>query len=905
MYGLLIEGIRFMVEENFGHEVLQKVLQRTHLTERAISTHDQYSENIIPNILNATCEVTGRSPDEVGVLAGRFFVKFLIKHGYGDLMHVMGRRFSDFLKGLDNIHEYFRFSYPKIRPPSFYCSSESEDGLILHYRSRRQGYIAYVIGQLVELARIFYQQDLGVKVLKKKEKGKFSFVIIQLFFNNGGLRLDNRLKEKVKNLNEYLPVDTVSFLKMFPFYIAFNRKLEIIMCGHGLINLMPEIPGQNMVDVFDLQKPCIKFTAEGCLAHENCNFQLESLHPVVKRTQEEIQVKINGIVEDSVELTRPNSEALEGDLPYVVLRGPIIYLKGCETFLLLATCVVDGLDAMFRMGIYLNDYGDADCNREIIMASIQKSDHLKNLLQSEKQRSQVLTEMTREIALNKKKARQLLAQMMPIEVANTMLKTGKAEACEAFESCTIAFIKIVDFSNQSHELTAVEIVNLLNSLYSLLDEIVDIHGVYKVETIGESYMISVGVPYSNDHDSEIVADCCIHMITRIRDSEFYFGDRRKKMVQVKIGAYSGACVGGIVGLRAPRYCLFGDTVNCASRMESHNKTPMTIQVGQKTKDRLEKQSPSKFKVKHRGLINVKGKGDMKAYEIVAKSGRYRYTKVPPLRPIDDDDEENELNDILDNDTHRNSAMSRMSITWGGESMDQSRVGSSISRRTSDSSTIELNNTIAQTIAQTSDCGLFEEINHPKSNTVEKRLEKTRVELAKMERYAETAKVESKLIKPNVNGIPKIAEKEKEKEEINLSLQNSVDIQDVNKKTDIGDQYSETPRPTLDEYKVLEKSKLIKDKPVEVKEKNSNGNVGRVLPEIKSKSGTVNAKELKEVKKIANNQINSMIPELKIKEVLPAINPQNGDTCDQEEHKRCKCEEIRMDPKLKTKVCSIQ
>lgn len=89
-------------------------------------------------------------------------------------MRVMGRRFSDFVKGLDNIHEYFRFrspswspfkslSYPKIRPPSFYCSSENADGLVLHYRSRRQGYIAYVMGQLMELARTFYKQEIELQ----------------------------------------------------------------------------------------------------------------------------------------------------------------------------------------------------------------------------------------------------------------------------------------------------------------------------------------------------------------------------------------------------------------------------------------------------------------------------------------------------------------------------------------------------------------------------------------------------------------------------------------------------------------------------------------------------------------------------------------------------------------------
>ncbi|KAF8383903.1 hypothetical protein PRIPAC_73045, partial [Pristionchus pacificus] len=146
MYGLIIEGVKYMITENFGTTVLQQVLTIADISDKEISTHDQYGEHIVPNLIKAVAEIVKMDVDQVGILAGRFFVRFLIYHGYGDLMNVMGRKFSDFLKGLDNIHEYFRFSYPKIKPPSFYCSMENENGLILHYRSRRKGYIAYVMG---------------------------------------------------------------------------------------------------------------------------------------------------------------------------------------------------------------------------------------------------------------------------------------------------------------------------------------------------------------------------------------------------------------------------------------------------------------------------------------------------------------------------------------------------------------------------------------------------------------------------------------------------------------------------------------------------------------------------------------------------------------------------------------
>ncbi|EFP05496.1 hypothetical protein GCK72_018158 [Caenorhabditis remanei] len=712
MYGLVIEGVRFMIQENWGPQVLLQVQKLTSLSEKSVSTHDQYSEHVVPQMFKAIHEITGTPYEQIGVLAGRFFVQFLIRNGYGDLMNVMGRRFSDFIKGLDNIHEYFRFSYPKLRAPSFYCKSESEDGLILHYRSRRTGYLSYVIGQLVELARVFYRLDIGIQVLKKKEKGRFTFVVLKISFDNVGLGHDLKLKERVKNLNEYLPVDTKSFLQMFPFHIAFNKKLEILMAGQGLLNLMPNIQGLLMTDVFDLQRPCIKFTAEGILVHQNCVFQIESLHPVVKQSEENITVQINDVVEDKVSLEKKTVMDNEYEsLPYVTLRGPITVLKSSDTFLLLATCVVDTLDTMFKMGLYLNDFGESDCNREIIMATIQKSDTLKTMLENEKRRSEILTDMTKEISEAKKTARGLLTQMMPYEVAQTMMRSGSVEHSEAFECVSIGFIRVCDFSKISLFIEAFEVVNLLNTIYSHLDAIVDTHGVYKVETIGESYMISAGCPYRDEYDAEMVADCCLEMVSHIKSFEYQSHDAVKKVL-IKCGIFTGPVVGGVVGVRTPRYCLFGDTVNTASRMESSNQTPMTIQVGQRTKDRVEKQASGSFRIKPKGNIFVKGKGDMRVYEIEKKKGRARYKKNEPLRKkmVTEKKEADEMLDE-DNEGHRSSALSRMSL---GESID-----SSSSRRGSLSgSQLELNKTIAHTIEVTSkssealDLNMQDENNRP-------------------------------------------------------------------------------------------------------------------------------------------------------------------------------------------------
>lgn len=150
-------------------------------------------------------------------------------------------------------------------------------------------------------------------------------------------------------------------------------------------------------------------------------------------------------------------------LPYVTLRGPITVLKASDTFLFLATCVVDTLDTMFKMGMYLNDFGESDCNKEIIMATIQKSDTLKTMLENEKRRSEILTNMTKEISEAKKTARTLLTQMMPYEVAKTMMRSGGVEHCETFDCVSIGFIRVCDFAKITFIIEAFEVVNLLNT----------------------------------------------------------------------------------------------------------------------------------------------------------------------------------------------------------------------------------------------------------------------------------------------------------------------------------------------------------------------------------------------------------------------------------------------------------
>ncbi|XP_071536423.1 LOW QUALITY PROTEIN: uncharacterized protein [Panulirus ornatus] len=243
---------------------------------------------------------------------------------------------------------------------------------------------------------------------------------------------------------------------------------------------------------------------------------------------------------------------------------------------------------------------------------------------------ELIKDRTEQLDLEKKKTEQLLNRMLPSSVAD-QLKLGMPVAPEEFDEVTIYFSDIVGFTSISAYSTPFEVVDLLNDLYTAFDSTINHYNVYKVETIGDAYMVVGGVPKRiDDHASQIatMALDLLHLSGKFRIRHLH-----NIPLMLRIGIHTGPCCAGVVGMTMPRYCLFGDTVNTASRMESTG-SPWCIHVSEKTWSVL--REVGGYHLEYRGLTKLKGKGEMNTYWLLGKDGFKKELPVPPEIGLDEE-----------------------------------------------------------------------------------------------------------------------------------------------------------------------------------------------------------------------------------------------------------------------------
>lgn len=219
---------------------------------------------------------------------------------------------------------------------------------------------------------------------------------------------------------------------------------------------------------------------------------------------------------------------------------------------------------------------------------------------------EALESSLKDLTAEQEKAERLLQNILPQAIAERLKKEQRTIA-DNFAEVTVLFADIVGFTQLAAQTSPVELVNLLNQIFSAFDQLAEQHGLEKIKTIGDAYMVVGGLPTPREDHAEAIAQMALDMQNEITR----FNIANGLNFSIRIGINTGPVVAGVIGLKKFIYDLWGDTVNIASRMESHGK-PGSIQLTAATKECLH----DKYHLEERGSIQIKGKGEMTTYLLI-------------------------------------------------------------------------------------------------------------------------------------------------------------------------------------------------------------------------------------------------------------------------------------------------
>lgn len=608
MYGMLLSSIMHFGQVEYGELTWERVKEEAGCKTTEFTNQKIYDDNLIIRLAEACANILGQG-DHLDYLRvfGRWFVRFCSDRNYDKMLRITGRHFCQFLTEMDNLHSQMKYGFPKMKSPSMVVTEYDSNGAVLLYRSVRKGYSHYLMGQLLQIANDFYHLPLEVTILKEEHDEQPYCTTFRLDFRNDGFMQD-MLQRRAGFNRTSLPSFTLGKLfRLFPFGIVLGPELKIRLAGERILQMLgKEMLESDFLDHFTIQRPHVKLTWESMIMFQSVTWEVESKKlPKINTTNVMMpdgSYKSNTLsCVNDMPTRRGSSQApwtgerssLESSRG-LLLKGQMYILKETNVALFLCIPLLNNLVEMRETGLFLNDLSMHDLSREMVLSGWHHCSRLQIMYNRAEEDSNKLEDAYMKVEEAKTRADDLLYSMLPRQVAD-ILRQGKnpLETCQAFEEVSVLFAEVSLMEDQ-------DLTHTVNRVYQTIDNITDQYSVFKVETVLGVYMVVGGAPeYQPDHCAQL-ASLALHMV---RQSE------ECKTHNLRIGIHVGPVVAGVVGMKLPRYCLFGDTVNTASRMQTNSQVGK-IHISEICSKHLEKFN---FLTTFRGKLQIKGKGEMNTY----------------------------------------------------------------------------------------------------------------------------------------------------------------------------------------------------------------------------------------------------------------------------------------------------
>ncbi|XP_040196177.1 guanylate cyclase soluble subunit alpha-2 [Rana temporaria] len=517
----------------------------------------------VSGILQRTANILGLKFEDLQERFGEEFFSLCFEENER-VLRAVGGTLHDFFNGFDALLEHIRTSIGRqvsLESPSFLCKELADGTLVLSCFHLHPIVGFSMLGMIKAAAKRIYMLKVVVEQINNTNENVFPEIISPGNCNNLYYKIkecDNANIAKLpphrsSRLPSDLRISINTFCRAFPFHLMFDPNMLILQLGEGLRKLIKcEIHKlMKFYDNFEIVSPKIVCTFEQVLLRLSTPFVIRNIL-------------------DSSNVENPDK--------VMEVKGQMILVSESNCILFLGSPRVDKLDELMGRGLHLSDIPIHDATRDVILVGEQAKaqDGLKKRMDKLKA---TLEKTHQALEEEKKRTVDLLYSIFPGDVAQQLWE-GKSVQARKFDEVTMLFSDIVGFTAVCAQCTPMQVISMLNELYTLFDYQCGFLDIYKVETIGDAYCVAAGLHRKSKSHAKPIALMALKMMEL--SEEVLTPDGRP--IKMRIGIHSGSVFAGVVGVRMPRYCLFGNNVTLASKFESGshprriNVSPTTYQL---------------------------------------------------------------------------------------------------------------------------------------------------------------------------------------------------------------------------------------------------------------------------------------------------------------------------------------
>lgn len=549
----LAESICKLIFPEF--ERLNLALQRTLAKHKLEESRKSLEKEDFENIVTDQAIAAGVPVEIIKKSLGEELFKICYEEDE-HILRVVGGTLKDFLNSFSTLlkqssHCQEAEKRGRLEEASILCLEKDDSFLNVYYFFPKKITSLILPGIIKAAAHTLYETEVDVSLLPPSFRNDCSE-----FVNQPYVLFSVQVKSSKASLSPGKPqsslvIPTSLFCKTFPFHFMLDKDMTILQFGNGIRRLMNRRDFQgkpHFEEYFEILTPKITQTFSGIMTMLNMQF-------IVRVRRWDNSVKKSSRVMD--------------------LKGQMIYIVESSAILFLGSPCVDRLEDFTGRGLYLSDIPIHNALRDVVLIGEQAraQDGLKKRMGKLKA---TLEQAHLALEEEKKKTVDLLCSIFPCEVAQQLWQ-GQVVQAKKFSHVTMLFSDIVGFTAICSQCSPLQVITMLNALYTRFDQQCGELDVYKVETIGDAYCVAGGLHKESDTHAVQIALMALKMMELSDEVMSPHGEP----IKMRIGLHSGSVFAGVVGVKMPRYCLFGNNVTLANKFESCS-VPRKINVSPTT-----------------------------------------------------------------------------------------------------------------------------------------------------------------------------------------------------------------------------------------------------------------------------------------------------------------------------------